>query len=402
MPSPVGKVRKRRVDVDMKQEALGVVLCKRQRSTAAVARSGTLDIGRRSAGSHEGLRMVNYMRQVSESMGLSGSIALAFDGVKLGGEETIITAARDSSSGLSCWLPPQATPMCMSLGLDIPWAGFRDRHCRCPPLAPGPTNKVWLRCGQSVVKHTISPPGPLGRTQVRYTAPHDQWCYDVSEANGKSVRFAVKFIDSGKTRWELGPVDTPRPVLSLTHDRASNNLAAVNFMKHELHMRLVTQSDPFHDTWNDVRLALQGAKAWNIVLGTGHVFNVLCGPWGSSAFFRQAQSMCEEHTQTMAATDELYCHLYPDFARDMRLPGDSDSQEHKRAVLAVLADSDVFKKNPNKVALSRWLAWFERFDSFGRTGSTMLLALLLIGLHTGIWRSCQDRSRLGSSSESPT
>lgn len=61
--------------------------------------------------------MVNYMRQVPETMGLSGSTVLAFDGVKLGGEETMIIAAHDSSNGLSCWLPPRATPMCVSLVL---------------------------------------------------------------------------------------------------------------------------------------------------------------------------------------------------------------------------------------------------------------------------------------------
>lgn len=150
----------------------------------------------------------------------------------------------------------------------------------------------------------------------------------------------MKNTSTGSKRWEVGNPSAPRPVLSLSHDRGSINLAAVHFLKNSLGARVVSWSDPFHDCWNDVKGAIQEANEWHAFVDLGHVFNVAAGPWMSSANFRALQGFAKGFIDDMHLGNDLFCHLYPAIAEDLGISDMVGTESHKRQVLDLMCEGD--------------------------------------------------------------
>ena len=132
-------------------------------------------------------------------------------------------------------------------------------------------------------------PRPLTRVEKRYSVVWNDWPYEVPEGVTR-VRICVKNSATGVKRFEVGVVDMVRPVCGLSHDRHSVNMGAINFAKHDLHCRVTSTSDPFHDTWNDIQGAIEDCGEWGTVVDLGHCFNLATGPWDSWAFFVKCNS----------------------------------------------------------------------------------------------------------------
>lgn len=127
--SPGGKVRRRRVDAEIRTAALDAVKAKRHRSTQAAARSGQFDMSDGSARECNQILMQQYLRNTHEIFQSDSSISLSFDGARLGGEETLLTCAYTSRGEVAAWLPPQALHEGASHGsvMKEPWVHAAGR-----------------------------------------------------------------------------------------------------------------------------------------------------------------------------------------------------------------------------------------------------------------------------------
>ena len=56
-----------------------------------------------------------------------------------------------------------------------------------------------------------------------------------------------------------------RPLLVLSFDEASPNMAMFFYMAYHLRLRVVAIRDVFHREWNDAKLAVKGADLWWVV-----------------------------------------------------------------------------------------------------------------------------------------
>lgn len=115
--SPRGKKRLRRLDPELRQTAIDSVRAKKARTCAMAARGGGLDMSDTSAREATSLQMARYMQATLASFSGARSVALAFDGCKLGGEETMLTAVYSGEKQVAAWLPPQVA-LCLITAYD--------------------------------------------------------------------------------------------------------------------------------------------------------------------------------------------------------------------------------------------------------------------------------------------
>lgn len=149
--SPEGKKRLRRLDPELRKMVIANVQSKKARTCAMAARGADLNISATSAREAMGLQMVKYLQETSDAFSGCRSIGLAFDGCKLGGEETTLTAAFSGEKQVAAWLPPQV--VCCGEHM------MRDGRRARPPFDKIFRQTRW--CGLGVVwleKHPFKTP----------------------------------------------------------------------------------------------------------------------------------------------------------------------------------------------------------------------------------------------------
>lgn len=213
-------------------------------------------------------------------------------------------------------------------------------------------------------------PKPLNRVEIRYKTASDKFPYEVPEGVPK-YKFIIKNTATVSKRWELPHHGLPRPCLAVVTDRCSVNLSALSFAKHKLECRLASLSDPYHDTWNDLKQACQSAGQWGVIADFGHCFNICAGPWQSWALFKQVQGFAEDYMTQMAPGNELFCQLYPAISRDSGVDSDLGGMHHKKMIFDALPECPLFATKGEKMSLTRWLRWYDRFRSFDKVQGHM-------------------------------
>jgi len=167
-------------------------------------------------------------------------------------------------------------------------------------------------------------------------------------------------------------------------------MGAINFAKHDLHCRVTSTSDPFHDTWNDIQGAIEDCGEWGTVVDLGHCFNLATGPWDSWAFFRKMQQFGKDFLSTMDRRSELFTCVSSRIAADLGYTYQQNDPNFLDRLIELIPTLPLFTAKDNKVALTRWLQWFTRFKTFDEVWHTFLLALCAIGLYAGMFPTMED------------
>lgn len=116
-PSPSGKVRKRRLDAELKHECLDSVAKNKYKNSSSAARSGKLQMSRRTARRCEGLLMRQYLCSGYARLSGAQGLHIAFDGATFGGEQTVLFPVWSHEAGVGFWAPPQARHRCPHVSL---------------------------------------------------------------------------------------------------------------------------------------------------------------------------------------------------------------------------------------------------------------------------------------------
>lgn len=90
-------------------------------------------------------------------------------------------------------------------------------------------------------------------------------------------------------------------------------------------MRLLPAFDPFHRSWRDWQLAVQGCNLWSVVLETVIPLNLPHGPWLSESWFQQLQEGIVSYIGAAGPEDQMYQAVYEGICKDthaaVRRPG---------------------------------------------------------------------------------
>ena len=102
----------------------------------------------------------------------------------------------------------------------------------------------------------------------------------------------------------------------MSMDEASSNYSLYYFLSYHLKLTVVVTPDPGHRAWNDIKIALAGARLWPHVLLASLPFKVAHTPWGTGAVHEQTKSAMEEFVQNVGPLGPLFQPLPPRFLRD--------------------------------------------------------------------------------------
>eukprot|EP00971_Amphidinium_carterae_P347803 6489995-Amphidinium_carterae.1 len=198
----------------------------------------------------------------------------------------------------------------------------------------------------------------------------------------KFKRFEVELCSSG----------SPKPCLFIDMDESSINLAAVQYLQHRLHVRLIHMRDPCHRVWNDLRQSLQDCDLWADVLEKNHCLGLQHAPWKSSAFFRQMQESAELHVQKANANNPLMAALQERLESDARdrQRGCSSRSIDVHDLWKQLQTSMALTRQGSRTSLTRWFEFISRWKVYDADYTNYLYFYCLILYFSGKVETVMD------------
>lgn len=193
---------------------------------------------------------------------------------------------------------------------------------------------------------------PTSSTEVRYRVPIT--AETSSEGSASPVfRLAVKDLATGAKRWEAPPGGTSRPHLSIVSDHGSTISAAMYFLQFGQKLRCSWFSDYYHDTNNDVFLAIGQQGLSNIVYETTFVMNFEHGPWKTGTHFEKLREGFSQFARDANPDDDLYAELYDRIAFDLGQSDRVGSANHFEEVFELFRTGTHQDGTDDRVVLSR-------------------------------------------------
>eukprot|EP00971_Amphidinium_carterae_P199926 3967992-Amphidinium_carterae.1 len=101
------------------------------------------------------------------------------------------------------------------------------------------------------------------------------------------------------------------PTLMLSMDQGPPQYSAYWYMLYECGLNVISNFDPHaHRLWNDCKQGIKDASLMRVVLSSIVYYNYKCGPWRSSAWYRDMQSATKDARVTLTANDPLLLSLW--------------------------------------------------------------------------------------------
>ena len=246
--------------------------------------------------------------------------------------------------------------------------------------------------------------GPQGAQPRSKAAKKDVLARKASFANLRCADNALKAVRGvGLAAFSHdGPgSDEPlpsRPLLVWSFDQASTNMSVAMFLLYKVGLRLITIPDVFHRAWNDTMGALKMAHMWHVVTLAAMAFNLPFGPWDGASWFQKLKESAIDFVATSVDGGPLFDAFYTRLCRD-RNQAPTGTSEHKRAMLAQLADRRSFLTKGPHVAIRRWFSWFSSATFHDSVWHDRLLAVTALGIKSHTYKGIWDCLALGGSTK---
>ena len=111
-----------------------------------------------------------------------------------------------------------------------------------------------------------------------------------------------------------------RPLLCLSYDECSANLALYVYLYYFARLRVLALRDIFHREWNDTKLALMASGVWWVVLLTTLAYNFVHGPWANAAWFGKLVEGCQDFVAKSPHGSPLFEEFYERICADLGKP----------------------------------------------------------------------------------
>ena len=275
---------------------------------------------------------------------------------------------------------PEAARAASGVEADRPGAGHLGAEAAGLLLCPGGGGT-----GQKLPRAASGRAGAT--TLVRKAAGDYLQALDKSLLDTTGQGLAAFGPDPEALAASQGP--TRRPTLVLHQDEGSPGFALSWYILYHLKLRAVVVRDVYHREWNDIKLALKGAKCWWAVLLTTVSLNLAYGPFEGGTWFRKLVEGAEDLFARTTAADPLFCRLYEGLCKDRGMQPTGDPLE-KVALLAELETSPLFEAKGKRVALNRWFSWLAAAKDQDAQWHLKLWVILHIGQGSGLYKKRDD------------
>ena len=208
-------------------------------------------------------------------------------------------------------------------------------------------------------------------------------------ATGKGlIQFRETDRDAKQVAKDFLERDVIPPVLNLHLDQGSPAYCMTWFLLGWVGLRMNAIPDPFHRSWNDVKMGV-GKRLRFVVLLMVVVFNLPFGPWQGGAWYEKLLTMSEEMAQSMNAANPLFIALYELLCADHGLEPVGDAT-HRKMVFDLTFSSDAFRTRGEKVSLRRWFGWLSAAHKFLPHWHSKLMGIVGLGQVQGVYKSYLD------------
>ena len=181
------------------------------------------------------------------------------------------------------------------------------------------------------------------------------------------------------------------PLLILTEDEHSVNMASQWYMLYSQKLRLATYPDPWHRVWNDCSEGVK-SSGFNIVVQlTTLCMNLPYGPWEGQKFFQEVAEAGSDLVQLMHPEDPLLQEVAHQIEEEMQVTG-SFEDDKKEWLVQQLRGAAFLQKKGCHISPTRWFDWNNHFGEWASEWSLRYLCLVFLGLQVGYLRRQSTRS----------
>ena len=149
------------------------------------------------------------------------------------------------------------------------------------------------------------------------------------------------------------------PLLVSLSDQGGINRSGLDYLTSKLGMTLHVSFDPYHRSWNDVKLSLKASKGdlFKCLLSYSLLYNINYGPFGSKAWHEKKLQRVTELLEAGSAHREPFLSFIPWICLERQIPEPRDAQERQK-LFESLADMNSIKTLGPVVKLMRFFFHF--------------------------------------------
>ena len=186
------------------------------------------------------------------------------------------------------------------------------------------------------------------------------------------------------------------PVLVSVSDQGSLNRSGLDYLVHKLGLNILVAFDPFHRSWNDIKLCLKSSKGdlFKTLLSFSLLWNVNYGPFNSREWFQRKQQKLRDFLEYGSPHQEPFLSFIPYICQERNIPEPTTAQEREHIFQSLSSMNNVRALGP-VVKLMRWFSWFQSEQYF--SGENWAMKFLMLETES---RSVNDSTNFVRSEES--
>ena len=203
----------------------------------------------------------------------------------------------------------------------------------------------------------------------------------------------VKHLGSSNKHAEVdGKVLASPSLMVFCGDESSVNLKLFHWMVGVADVKAWYIRDQAHRSWNDCKLAIQGAGLWGDFLEIMTIMGTLQGPWLSAGWYYQQLEAAKMHLSAsshqcpffMACYDELAAELGKDSQVELH------SDEGMKLIWQRLQSSGCLDNRGQRTTTTRWFQWVHSYHHYHKHYWCHFYFLLIVGHYSGLFPSVQQ------------
>eukprot|EP00971_Amphidinium_carterae_P052146 1026635-Amphidinium_carterae.4 len=191
------------------------------------------------------------------------------------------------------------------------------------------------------------------------------------------------------------------PLLITCIDQGSVGWQATLWLYQKVGLQGWWVHDPWHRSWNDLRLSIVASGLWGVVREMILCMNHRAGPWERASFFQQTKASMEQMRRYSDCENPFFLHFYPEICKDLGIynePG-FGTKPHLEKVWQLMLTDRAFKHKGQKVRWGRWCSFFDCGEEFIKQFSLTLPAMCSHGVKAGWWKSVEQSPLLDTGHE---
>ena len=186
------------------------------------------------------------------------------------------------------------------------------------------------------------------------------------------------------------------PILVSVSDQGSLNRSGLDYLVHKLGLTILVAFDPFHRSWNDIKLCLKSSKGdlFKTLLSFSLLWNTNYGPFNSREWFQRKQQKLRDFLEYGSPHQEPFLSFIPFICQERQIPEPTTAQEREHIFASLSSMNNVRALGP-VVKLMRWFSWFQSEQYF--SGENWAMKFLMLETES---RSVNDSTNFVRSEES--